>query len=248
MTDDGSLCPAAGAAAQHDADAGTGVPPLLDILRRLRARERGYLVGVLHDGPIQELAAAPLELAEVRRALETSQFDLVITDELDLVARHVDAAGQSLRSLQDELWPFPPPSSGLDATLRLRTGWLLDTTLAVDAGDGAAGLSVAEIQVVADVVELILAGLATPAPARALAVVRAEQDLIFLELNMTPAPDADPASVSPAAASASLRSLAAVVQARADIDWPGHRWRVRMEIPRRPKDPSGLTAAARAGC
>jgi hypothetical protein len=255
MTDDGTLCPAPGAVAQDDA--GPAGSHLLDILRRLRARERGYLVGLLHDGPIQELAAAPLELAEARRALGASQFDALgraVTDELDLVAQQVDSAGQSLRGLQDELWPFPPPSSGLDATLRLRTGWLLDTPLAVDAGAGAAGLSEAEIQVVADVVELILAGLVppeAPAPAHALAAVRADQDLIFLEMTMTPpsatdsfATDsfaADPASADPAsAARASLSSLAAVVQAGADIGLRGRRWRVRMEIPRRPDHQSGL--------
>lgn len=251
MTDDGPLGPARGTVAQDDADAGTAVPQLLEIVRRLRARERGYLVGVLHDGPIQELAAAPLELAEARRALETSQFDelgLVITDDLDLVAQQVDAAGQSLRGLQDELWPFPPPSSGLAAALRLRTGWLLDTPLTVDAGTGAAGLSEAEVQVVADIVELILAGLVspeTPAPAHALAAVRAGQDLIFLEMTMSPAPASDPASADPASgatasALASLRSLAAVIKADADIDRHGRGWRVRMEIPRRPDHQVGL--------
>jgi hypothetical protein len=255
MIDDGTLCAVPGAVAQDDADPGTAVPHLLDMVRRLRARERGYLAGVLHDGPIQELAAAPLELAEARRALGTSPRDelgLVITDELDLVAQQVDAAGQSLRSLQDELWPFPPPSSGLDTALRLRTGWLLDTPLAVDASVGAAGLSEAEIQVVADIVELILAGLVspeTPAPAGALAAVRADRDLIFLELTMTPAPASDPASAdpafadpvssAPAAARASLRSLAAVIQAGADLGRHGRRWRVRMEIPRRPDHQSG---------
>ena len=257
MTDDGTLCPAPGAVAQDDADAGPAGSHLLDILRRLRARERGYLVGLLHDGPIQELAAAPLELAEARRALGASQFDALgraVTDELDLVAQQVDSAGRSLRGLQDELWPFPPPSSGLDAALRLRTGWLLDTPLAVDAGAGAAGLSEAEIQVVADVVELILAGLVppeAPAPAHALAAVRADQDLIFLEMTMTPPSAADPSAADPSAADpasadpasgarASLSSLAAVVQAGADIGLRGRRWRVRMEIPRRPDHQSGL--------
>jgi hypothetical protein len=255
MSDDGPLSPASAAVAREDADAGPAGPHLLDIVRRLRARERGYLVGLLHDGPIQELAAAPLELAEARRALGASQVDelgLVITNDLNLVAQQVDSAGQSLRGLQDELWPFPPPSSGLDAALRLRTGWLLDIPLAVDAGTGVAGLSEAEIQIVADIVELILAGLVSPekpAPARALAAVRADQKLIFLELTMTPASTADPpadqtaadpSSDAPASARAALRSLAAVIQADADIDRRGRRWRVRMDIPRRPDHQSGL--------
>jgi hypothetical protein len=31
------------------------------MVRRVRARERGYLASLLHDGPIQELAAVALE-------------------------------------------------------------------------------------------------------------------------------------------------------------------------------------------
>ncbi|MGD0063429.1 MAG: hypothetical protein ABSB76_08315 [Streptosporangiaceae bacterium] len=228
-----------------DGAAGGAASPylLLGMVRRLRARERGYLAGLLHDGPIQELAAAPLELAEARRATGTAQ-----RDELGVVAQQVDAASRSLRGMQDELWPFPQPSCGLAAALKQRTGWLLDIPLAVDAGPDVAGLAEADIQVVADIVELILAGLvstAAPVPARPLAAVQAGQDLIFLQLNMTAAPDGDLAFGGPAAR-ASLRSLAAAVQARADLDLHGRRLRVRMDIPRWPRQ-SGLTAVVGPG-
>ncbi len=216
---------------------------LLGMVRRLRARERGYLAGLLHDGPIQELAAAPLELAEALRATGTAQ-----RDELGVIAQQVDAASRSLRGVQDELWPFPPSSCGLAASLKQRTGWLLDTPLAVDACPDVAGLAEADIQVVADIVELILAGLVSteaPVPARPLAAVQADQDLIFLQLNMTVAPDGDLAFGGPVAR-ASLRSLAAAVQARADLDLHGRRLRVRMDIPRRSHQ-SGLTAAVGPG-
>jgi hypothetical protein len=241
MSDDSTRFPAPRAAAEDRAGQGTAPPHLLlDMVRRLRARERGYLAGLLHDGPVQELAAVPLELAEARRATGTAQ-----RDELGVVAQQVDAASRSLRGLQDEFWPFPRPSSGLAASLKQRTGWLLDTPLAVDAGAGAAGLPEADIQVVADIVELILAGLAsTEAPARALAAVQADQDLIFLQLNMTPAPGSDLVSGGPAAARASLRSLAAAIGARADLDLHGRRLRVRMEIPRGPHQPALRAAAA----
>ena len=67
MTDDPTRFPAPRAAAEDGTDTGTPAPHLLlDIVRRLRARERGYLADLLHDGPIQELAAVPLELAEAR--------------------------------------------------------------------------------------------------------------------------------------------------------------------------------------
>jgi len=240
MTGDPTRFPAPRAAAEDGADTGTPASHLLlDIVRRLRARERGYLADLLHDGPIQELAAVPLELAEARRLIGTSPGD-----ELGVVAQQVDAAGRSLRDLQEELWPFPRPGSGLAVALNRRTAWLLANPLAVEVGDGAAGLGEAEIQVVADVAELILVGLVS-AEARPLAVVHADEHLIFLHMNMTLAPVDDPGSSGPAAARASLRSLAAAIQADVDVELHGRRLRIQMEIPRRPHR-SGLGAAASA--
>jgi hypothetical protein len=238
MNDDATRFPAPRAAAEDGADAGTPASHLLlDIVRRLRARERGYLAGLLHDGPIQELAAVPLELAEAHRAMQTSPGD-----ELEVVAHQVDAVGRLLRDLQEELWPFRRSASGLTATLKRRTAWLLATPLAVDVGAGAVGLREAEIQVVADIAELILADLVS-ADARALAEVRADEHLIFLQVNMTLAPLGDPASSGPAAARASLRSLAAAIQAGIDVELHGRRLQVRMEIPRRQHHRQGLGAA-----
>jgi hypothetical protein len=241
MNDDPTGFPAPRAAAEDGADAGTPASHLLlDIVRRLRAREHGYLAGLLHDGPIQELAAVPLELGEARRTMGTSPGD-----ELGVVARQVEAAGRSLHGLQEELWPFPRPASGLAVALNRRTAWLLATPLAVDVGAGAAGLGEAEIQVVADVAELILVGLAS-AETQALAAVRADDHVIILQVTMNLAPVGDPASSGPAAARASLRSLAVAIQARVDVELHGRRLRVRMEIPRRQHHRSGLSAAAPA--
>jgi hypothetical protein len=228
MTDPNRF-PAPRTPAEEDADTGTPVSYLLlDIMRRLRARERGYLADLLHDGPIQDLAAVPLELAEARRVLGGSPGD-----ELGQVAQQVDAAGRSLRGLQEELWPFPRQASGLAVTLNRRTAWLLATPLVVDLGEGAASLGEAEIQVVADVVELILVGLAS-AEGRPLAAVQADEHLIFLQMNMGLAPVGDPASSGLAAARASLDSLAAAIQASIEVERHGRRLRVRMEILRRP--------------
>ncbi len=232
MSEDSARCPAPGALAEDGRDAGSAAPRLLlDSMRRLRARERGYLAGFLHDGPIQELAAATLELGETRRTMRTQP-----SDELGVVAQQVGAAGRSLRYLQDELCSFTQPAFGLATALERRTAWLLAAPLAVDVGEGAAGLLEAEIQVVADVVELILADLVTPeAPARALAAVRADKDLILLEMNVTSVPHTAPVFGDLAAARASLQSLAAVIQACADIDLYGCRLRARVEITRRPR-------------
>jgi hypothetical protein len=200
---------------------------LLDMMRHLRARERGYLASRLHDGPIQELAAVALELGEVRAPP---------SDEPNGLVRQVHAVGRTLCRLQDELWPFPRPASGLIETLKQRTAWLLATSLAVAVGEGVAELPEADVQTVADVTELILAGLGdAEAWDRPIVAVRADPDLIFLELNMTPAPWRDPGSGGSAAAvGAWLHRLAAAIQARADVGLDDRRLRIWMEIPRYP--------------
>jgi hypothetical protein len=226
------------------ADAGTGAPRvLLDIVRRLRARERGHLAALLHDGPIQDLATIALELGEVRRALREAQ-----RDDSDVIERQVDAIGRDLGRLQDELWPFPRPGSGLVSALQRRTAWLLSTPPAVVVGEGTAELPEADIQAVADLVELILAVPGTAgAWDQAIAEVRASPDLIFLDLTMTAQPGgdpdgadpdcadpdcADPDWADPAAAAASLCRLAAALHARADLPADGCRLRMCLEIPR----------------
>jgi hypothetical protein len=197
---------------------------LLGIVRTLRARERDHLAAVLHDGPIQELAAATLELSLAGRATAGG-------DELAVPARQVEAAGRSLRRLVDALAPLPQHergATGLAAALDRRTRWLLAGPLAVDLGEGAAGLRAAEIEAVADLVELMLLGAAgAQAPGRALAAVRADGELIVVELRVS-------ATGDPADARAWLDRLAAAMRIGADIDLQGYRVRARMEVPRPP--------------
>jgi hypothetical protein len=225
------------------AETGTAAPrALLGLVGQLRARERGHLASLLHDGPIQELAAMALELGEVRRALGVPPGG-----EFDGIIRHVEAVGRELSRIQDELWPFPRPAAGLTETLKRRTAWLLATPLAVAGGEGAATLPEADVQAVADVAELILAGLGhTGAWDRPIIVVRADQDLIFFELNMTPAPRRDSAAGGPEAVRAWLHTLAAAIRARADVRLDDRRLRIWMEIPRWTGDPvSGAPDAGR---
>jgi hypothetical protein len=217
---------------------------LLDMARRLRARERGHLASLLHDGPIQELAAVTLELGEVCRTMGAPPGG-----ELDGLARQVHAAGRTLGRLQDEFWPFPRPGSGLVETLKQRTAWLLATPLAVAADEGAAALPETDVQATADVTELILVGLGdAEAWDRPIVAVRADPDLIFLELNMTPAPGSDPASGGSAEAHSAVRRwlnhLAAAIQARADVGLDDRRLRIWMEIPRCPDHRPGAGAGA----
>jgi hypothetical protein len=215
-----------------DADGAGGAVPqaLLDMVRRVRARERGYLAGLLHDGPVQALAVVALELGELFRAMGAPP-----DDGPDGLAQQVHAVGLSLRGLQDELWPFPRAGSGLIETLKRRTAWLLATPLAVAAGEGVAELPEADVQAVADVTELILVGLDDAETwNRPIAAVRAYPDLVFLELNMTPAPGRDLASGGSGALREWLHCLAAAIQARADVVLDDRRLRIWIEIPRRP--------------
>jgi hypothetical protein len=235
MSDEDARRPTHGALAVNAAP-----QALLDMVRRLRARERGHLASLLHDGPIQELAAVALELGEVGRATGAPP-----SDEPNGLARQVHAAGRELCRLQDDLWPFPRPGSGLIEIVKQRTAWLLATPLAVAADEGAAELSEADIQTVADVTELILTGLGNAeAWDRPIVAVRARPDLIFLELNMTPAPGRDPASGGSAAVEAWLHRLAAAIQARADAGLDDRRLRIWMEIPRCPDHRPGTRAEA----
>jgi hypothetical protein len=206
-------------------DIDTGAYQLLGMVRMLRAGERGYLAAALHDGPIQDLAAATLEL------------NLAGDDAESLPQRLVEAAGRSLRRLVDELAPPPAQQPGLAEALNRRTGWL-GVPLVLDLDEGVAGLSAAEIETVADLVELMLfapqqagpqhAGSqhAGPqhddAPPRALGAVQAGDDQIAVEMNMTPATE-----------SAWLDRLATAMQSEPDVDLHGHRLRARMRIPRR---------------
>jgi hypothetical protein len=253
MSDEDARRPTHGALAVDTGDGGGGAgnaapQALLDMVRRLRARERGYLASLLHDGPIQGLAAAALELDEVRRATEAQkneQQNEQQNDEPNGAAQQVHAAGRELRRIQDELWPFPRPGSSLIEILKQRTAWLLATPLAVAVGEGAAELSAADVQAVADVTELILAGLGdAEAWDRPIVAVRARPDLIFLELNMTPAPGRDPAAGGSAAVEAGLHRLAAAIQARADAGLDDRRLRIWMEIPRCPDHRPGPRAEA----
>jgi hypothetical protein len=192
---------------------------VLGVVRQLRSLERGHLAGLLHDGPMQDLAAITLQLG-LPHDNDTSAD----------ILRQADRAGRELRRIQDELWPFPPPGHGLIETLQRQTAWLLRTPLAVSVGDGAAALPVTDVQAVAEVTELILTGLAVEgAWDRPVAVVRADEALIFLELAMTSA-----SALDGPAAEAWLQRVSAVTQARARADLGQHRQRIRIEIPRCP--------------
>jgi hypothetical protein len=203
---------------------------VLDIARRLRAADRIYLVGLLHDRPIQDLAAAALELSVARRTAGTPA-----SDEFEVVERLVEAAGRELRAMMEEMGAFSRPEPDLASALAQRTARLLAAPLTVLAGDGAGGLAATEVSAVADVVELILLGACAQPQVRAMATVRADEHQIQVDLNVTPAADGDQPFGDPADMTEWLNGLAAAMQTQADIQLREQRVRVRMSLPRPPR-------------
>ena len=203
---------------------------VLNIARRLRVADRTYLAGQLHDRPIQDLAAAALELSVARRTAGTPA-----SDEFDTVERLVEEAGRELRSMMDEIGSLCRSEPDLATALAGRTTRLLATPLTMVAGEGAGGLAAIEVSAVADVVELILLGACVQPPVQAMAAVRADDQLIHVDLNLTPAVDGDHPCGDPAEMNEmkeSLDSLATAMQTQADVQLREQRVRVRMNLPR----------------
>jgi DNA-binding response OmpR family regulator len=201
---------------------------LLRLTRRLRAREHHELIDFLHDGPIQELTAVTLELQMISRSAPAAPcFDAVI--------KHLNAATGALRWLVDGPWQSVQPETKLDPALHERSAWLLAAPLTVDGDEQSADLAVAEIPVIADVVELMLLGMVTASPpAQAHVAVRADQHLIEIELTLTSAAGDDQAIGDPATAQAALDTLASALGARAHARLGGPCWQAQLALPRQP--------------
>ena len=200
---------------------------MLSIVRRLRARERRGLIDFLHDGPIQELAAASMELQMMQRVVSPSPARYV-----DSLLRQVDAASRSLRWLVDELWPFLPSETDLTEAVHQRTAWLLaaPATVADDMRQGVPGAI--EAPLVADIVELmLLASEAATASAQAHVAVRTDEQLIQIELRLTSAQDGNTIG-DPATARASLDGLASALGASMQLDFSEREWQIRLAVRR----------------
>jgi DNA-binding response OmpR family regulator len=200
------------------------VDQLLGIIRRLRARERRDLADYLHDGPIQELTAASLELQLRRRSAPAALGT-------DSVQQQVDTAAGSLRGLVDESWPLQPAQTSLTEVISARTAWLLAAPAAVD-GDLPAARGVDEVARVADIVELMLLTTETAGPpARAHVTVRADPSLIQIDLTRTPE-RGDQTASDLAAAQPALDGLAAALGADVHAELSGQQSRVCLTLRR----------------
>ena len=233
-----------GIAPEHGAQPPASVPPggtqpaagepeawqLLDITRRIRARERGELADFLHDGPIQELTAASLELQMLRQSAPTCP-----APSLDAVRQLVEVAAGSLRGLVDAQRPFLRPETRLAAALQERIKSLLAAQVTVDAGEPPAGLAAIEVPVIVDIVELMLLGVAPASPQpRVHVAVRAEKQLIQIQLYVTSAAEDDQTIRDPATTGALLAELASALRASAHSEFRDGLWRARIALRRQP--------------
>jgi DNA-binding response OmpR family regulator len=205
---------------------------LLGRARRLRARERGELVDFLHDGPIQELTAAALELEMMRRTASPS-----MTRHVDAVQKRLDAAAGSLRWLVDGQWPFVRPETQLATALQQRTAWLLAAPATVDMDEGGTAPHAVEIPLIGDIVEMILLEVASGSPARAHVMVQTAGQGIQVELTLTAAEDDRAIGGDQAAAQASLDELAAALGAIAHAELCDDKWRIQITLHRQPSPP-----------
>ncbi len=203
---------------------------LLELTRRLRDRERGEQADFLHDGPIQELTAATLDLYLIRRSAPAAT-----AQSIDTVLRRLDIAARSLRWLMEASGALRVPDTRLAVCLQQRTAWLLAEPITVSAGPWPVDADPIGALAIADVVELMLLAMADAGPcAQAHVAVRAEQDLTRIELTITGAAEDGQAGGDPAAARALLAELASALLADADIELGEQQWRAQITV-RRPE-------------
>ena len=196
---------------------------LLGMIRTLRSSERATVADFVHDGPIQELAAAALSVHLSGREGQAGVARLH-----DGLQQQIDAAGRSLRYLTDGDWPFLPPGAALRETIRQRTAWLPLSSVTVDIRQTCAALR-AEAPLIADVVELGLFLMTSDGPlSQADICVQAGENEAEIVLTLT-----QPGDVQDwAADTGQLAELAAILGGTAYTERGPARWQVRIAVPR----------------
>ena len=196
---------------------------LLGIIRALRSSERATLADFVHDGPIQELAAASLAMQMAGR--EGSADVAALPGE---VQGEIDAAGRSLRYLTDGDWPFLPPGASMPDTIRQRTAWLPLSSITVDIRQTCAALR-AEAPLITDVVELALFVMTSDGPlSQADVCVQAGEDEAEIVLTLT-----QPGDVRDWAPDAGqLAELASILGGTVHTERGPARWQARITLAR----------------
>ena len=221
--DSGVPSPAAAPGASKPAAGASRGWKLLELTRRLRDRERDEQADFLHDGPLQELTAATLDLHMMRRSAPPATAQSIET-----VLRRLDTAARSLRWLV----AGSVAETRLAVCLQQRTAWLLARPITVSTGPWPAGADAIDALAITDVVELMLLAMAAAGPgAQAHVDVRTEQDMTRIELILTRAAEDGQALGDPATARARLAELASALLADADTELGEQQWRALITLP-----------------
>ncbi len=230
--DSGAPSPAAAPGASQPAAGTSRGGKLLELTRRLRDRERDEQADFLHDGPLQELAAATLDLHMMRQSAPAAT-----AQSIDTVLQRLDIAARSLRWLVQGTGALRVPETRLAVCLQQRTAWLLARPITVSTGPWPVGAEAIDALAITDVVELMLLAMADAGPcARAHVAVRTEQDLTRIELTLTRAAEDGQALGDPATARALLAELASALLADADIELGEQQWRALITLHRHEKE------------
>jgi CheY-like chemotaxis protein len=226
--DAGAPAPASALGASQPPAGGPRGWKLLELTRRLRDAERDEQADFLHDGPLQELTAATLDLHMMRRSAPAAT-----AQSIDAVLRRLDIAARSLRTLVAGSGAFRVPGTGLAACVQERTAWLLAEPITVSTGPSPMGAGSIDALAIADVVELMLLSMAGAGPrARAHVAVRAEEDLTRIELTLTRAAEGGQAPGDPVTARALLAELASALQTDAEMELGQEQWRALITLRR----------------
>jgi CheY-like chemotaxis protein len=220
--------------------AGLPAGPMLAVVRGLRTQERGQLVDILHDGPIQDLAAVMLTLHLLRGP---AVADLAVP--LAGLRERLDSASRALRSLIDGQWPFLREETRLPEALAQRTAWLLTTPLTVHLRPADAAVPPPEVPGVVDLIELLLFTMAAGGPLAAAEVtVEVAERQITVQLTATPPdPPGLPATPGPDLAAGeappghhppgrALAGLGPALGVRVRTRFGPARWQAAVTVPR----------------
>jgi CheY-like chemotaxis protein len=224
-----------GTAGRDQSEAGRPGPPapgasrparvaeLLRLIRLLRVQERRDLAGYLHDGPIQGLTAASLELQLMQRSAAGSA--------LGVVQAQVDAGSAALRWLVDGPWPVGGAEGTAADVIRQRTAWLLTGAPEVTADLPESGPDRADPELIADVVELTLLAIRPSAPAAQAAItVSARGPVPHVGLTFTSG-RSDREVGDWGMAQFALGGLASALGIMLSADFHEQQWQVWMSIP-----------------
>jgi ActR/RegA family two-component response regulator len=215
------------------ASAGGQGKALLGLVRLVRMRERQDLAERLHDGPVQALSAATLELHMMRGRQKAAQ-----ADPLELAIQQVSQAAMAMRSLmrEQERGGLTGGDTRLAPAIRDQTARLLTSPAAVDIDPPQPELPAEQVSLTADVAELMLCLLIgdSPPPSAHLSV-QVTNEAIRIDAAVTIPGGSESAQrqlADPAEAHAGLRDLAAALAATVKVVRAPDGARVQLTLPR----------------